>query len=184
MTTISNDISQIEQTPINFPQIQSIVHPSVKRQLVMRELDKLPKNCTTKDVFGGKKYVALFCDRHMHGRIVASHWICLLNKGKHIEMFDSLGNTPLSLTHKLQSPSHGFLDWCKKNKIRSSTAKLQQNIMQDCGDWVAIRLTKARLSNKQFVKWVKSFHIAPDKVVSLMVLPSILPDTPVSQGRS
>ena len=176
--SLSADILTIENNPINFAQIQSLVHPTIKRQLVMRELDGLPENCTTKDVFGGKKFCVLFCDRHEHGKIVASHWVCLINKSSGIELFDSLGNTPLKLTHILQSPKHGFLKWCQKMHVKSNTSRLQNKEMQDCGDWVACRLTKHNLSNKQFVKYIRSFHIAPDKIVSLMTLMHLLPGIP------
>ena len=178
--SISADIKLIENNPINFSQIQNIVHPSIKREMVMRELDKLPENCQTKHIFGGKKFCCLFCDRHVHGKVVASHWVCLIHQNNKFIFWDSLGHTPLSLTHILQSPRHGFLKWAQKNNISSSTTRFQNKDLFDCGDFVAVRLTKHDLSNKQFLKWMRSFHIAPDKVVSLMVLPSLLPGIPMN----
>ena len=171
---IPDDITRIENTPINFAQIQSIVHKKIKSNLVMRVLDKLPENCKMSDIFGGKKFCALFCDRHFHGKIVASHWVCLIKKNGKVEMFDSLGNSPLRLTHVLNSPKHGFLKWCNDLNVKYNTTRLQHKDLQDCGDWVAVRMTKWQLSNKQFVKWIRSFHIAPDKVVSLMSLTHLL----------
>ena len=174
--SVPSDLKLIENTPITFAQIQSIVAPSVRKELVMRELDKLPKNCQTKDIFGGKRFCALYCARWQNGKQTAAHWCCLIKQKSRFVFFDSLGHTPLALTHLLNSPKKsGFLTWTKKNHVSSSTTKLQNKYDQDCGDHIAVRLTKSDLSSKQYVKWIKSFHLNTDHLVSLMVFTQLLP---------
>ena len=174
--SVPNDLKLIESTPITFSQIQSIVAPEIRKDLVMRELDKLPVNCKTNDIFGGKKYCALYCARYINKKVIAAHWCCLIKRKSSFIFFDSLGHTPLSLVHLLRSPKeNGFLAWTKKNHVSSSTTKLQNKFDQDCGDHVAVRLTKSDLTSKQYIKWIKSFHLNTDHLVSLMVFTQLYP---------
>ena len=174
--TVPADLKLIESTPITFAQIQSIVNPKIRNQLVMRELDRLPKNCNTSDIFGGKNLCALYCARYSQGKQIAAHWVCLIKQKSRFVFFDSLGHTPLSLVHLLNSPKEtGFLRWCKSNHVSANTTKLQNKFDQDCGDHVAVRLTKHNLSTKQYIKWIRSFHLNTDHLVSLMVFTQLLP---------
>ena len=174
--SVQKDLKLIESTPISFAQIQSLVAPTIRKDLVMRELDKLPKACSTKDIFGGKKYCALYCARYSNKKQIAAHWTCLIKQGSKFVFFDSLGHNPTSLVHLLNSPrDHGFLGWVKTNQVSSNTTRLQNKFDQDCGDHVAVRLTKYALSTKQYVKWIKSFHLNTDHLVSLMVFTQLLP---------
>ena len=174
--SVQNDLKIIESTPISFAQIQSLVAPSIRKHLVMRELDKLPKVCTTKDIFGGKKYCALYCARYSNNKQIAAHWCCVIKQGSKFCFFDSLGHTPTSLVHLLNSPrDHGFLAWVKSNQVSSNSTRLQNKYDQDCGDHVAVRLTKHTLSTKQYAKWIRSFHLNTDHLVSLMVFTQLFP---------
>ena len=175
--SVQKDLKLIESTPISFAQVQSLVAPRIRKLLVMRELDKLPKHCQTKDIFGGKRFCAMYCARYSNWqKQIAAHWVCLIKQGSKIIFFDSLGHSPTALVHLLNSPKHhGFLDWVKKNQVSSNTTRLQNKYDQDCGDHIAVRLTKHALSTKQYVKWIKSFHLNTDHLVSLMVFTQLYP---------
>ena len=79
--TLEDEIKHREHTSISFSQIQKILTPaSLRKNTVMKELDKLPEHCKDSDLFGSASNVCLFCNRYMNGRVVASHWVVLLHK--------------------------------------------------------------------------------------------------------
>ena len=174
--TLADEIKHREHTSISFSQIQKILTPhSLRKDTVMKELDKLPEHCRDSDLFGSSKNVCLFCNRYVGGRVVASHWVVLLHKQrKHgrniVEFCDPLGNSLEELMHLLRPPKMSLI-WWKRNrrgKVVSNTVRFQKDQLSDCGDHAAVRICLRELNNRKYAQFLKHSRLNSDVIVSLL----------------
>ena len=174
--TIKDEIEHRKNTSISYTQIQKILTPeSLRKNTVMKELDKLPEHPKDSDIFGAAQNVCLYCNRYINGKVVASHWVVLLLKSKKhgrnvVEFCDPLGNTLEQLMHILRPPQLSLMWWKRhrRGKILSSTVRLQKDVLSDCGDHAGIRICLRDMNNRQYAYFLKHGGIQSDVLVSLL----------------
>ena len=116
----------------------------------------------------------------MQGKQKIGHWVCLLQKTptRKIAFFDSLG---MGL-YKLYSFTHEepkLLHALKGRKWENSTVQLQRfgSHFRECGAFVSIRAKFWKLTNKAFVRLIRSYNkTKPDETAVLLVLLHYLED--------
>ena len=173
---MSQELGKRERTPISYDDILKCLPPAIKKITVMKELDKLPPKCTTSDIFGHATNCCLFCNRYGHsGNIITSHWVVLIKRKSRVEYSDSLGNSVNELLHLLGNvKSPGFRYWKNNTRVLDTHSQLQRDALQDCGDWAAIRCCLHFMSNKQFVRFIKSSPVSPDITASFLTFLPLL----------
>ena len=62
--TVRDVIKMRQHTPINYSEIEHLC-PHDKEQMRMVELDHLPKQCTTEDIFRDKTFACMYASQHI-----------------------------------------------------------------------------------------------------------------------
>jgi len=127
------------------------------------------------ELFKGKVGAALLflTEGHSDG-----HWIAVLDKPDHHEVFDSFGTAIdgdrkwLDKKHLLEfhetAPLLSILLQKSKKRIIHNTKKLQDDHADTCGRYVAARIVRAETPLHQFVHELTSNGRSPDENVTLM----------------
>jgi len=101
------------------------------------------------------------------GAPVVGHWVAILDKGDHIEHFDSYGfdiDEELKITNETE---RGLPQILANEKVITSTKQLQMRRegVNTCGRWAITRTLLKNLSLEKFNDFVEQVHI-PDMAVS------------------
>ena len=166
--TVRDVIQMRQHTPINYSEIEHIC-PHDKDQMRMVELDQLPKQCKTEDIFRGKTFACIYCTRYVHNKPVAAHWILFSKRKGGIEVFDPLGHSLMALLNFIQSPhAEGMYHWARTTKYTERPVALQRDTSLQCGDWVGLRITMHQMTLREFGTFINSSHIDRESLVSLL----------------
>ena len=168
-------------TPVDFSFIKRVVGKSLTIRMVDHETG-LRHRPTLQDVFKGHQAVAILL-HIIQGKTKIGHWVCLLQKtGKRkIAFFDSLGlglYRLYNITHEEPKLLHAL----KGHKWENSGVQLQQfgDHYRECGAFVSVRCKFWKLSNRAFVRLIKSYNkTKPDQTAVLLVLLHYLEDEEV-----
>ena len=170
-------------TPVDFSFIKRVVNKSPTIRMVDHE-SGLPDKPSLETVFGGKQAVAILL-HIMQGKTKIGHWVLLLKNGKGLAFFDSLGlglYRLYALTHEEPKLLHAL----KGHKWENSKVQLQRfgNHYRECGAFVAIRAKFFKLSNRAFVRLIRSYNkTKPDETAVMLVLLHYLEDEEVDIMR-
>jgi hypothetical protein len=104
------------------------------------------------------------------------HWICVLDKPDHVEVFDSFGTAidgDRKWLDKKELLEFGqcaplLSDLIKKSNKPAihNTTKLQNDDSDTCGRWVCLRILESQLPLQAFVSKVKKSGMTPDDYVT------------------
>jgi hypothetical protein len=164
--SLLEDIRSFEATPVTFEQIMSAIGP-LKNECHLLFLDGLPNKITESDIFKGKRFALVLWTLHKPGTSGIRHWT-VLYKQNGIKFFDSLGNGILQLFKITHEPHRGFYNWCSRQKIESSTYKLQKSAhtINTCGYHCSVRIIESQKSHREYARWLKQSGMSPDMAVS------------------
>jgi len=154
-------------TPVDF---RFIKYLSDRTDIRMVDYESITAKTTLAKVFGKAKYVAILFHIIANGKVTRiGHW-CLLIKGSPIRFFDSLG-LGLYKILKLTNEEPHLLKLLGKRKWENSTNKLQTqgSNFKECGCFVGLRARFGKLTNTQFVKFIRSGG-KPDETAVMLAL--------------
>ena len=172
-------VNRAVDTPVDYAFIKRVVGKTASIRMVDHE-SGLPDKPTLEQVFKGKTCVAILL--HIVGsQNPVGHWVLLIQKrpGSPISFFDSLG---IGLTKLYKFYTHEtpkLLYALRGHKWENSHVALQKQgkHFRECGAFISVRAKFWKLSNKAFVKLIKSWNrTKPDDTAVLLVLLHYLED--------
>ena len=186
MTTLRALIKRGIDTPVDFAFIKRCAGTGVSIRMCDHETS-LKEKPSLKDVFKGHQAAAILL--HVkQGKTRIGHWILLINKrgNDKISLFDSLGlglKGLYSITH--ESPKLFYA--LEGHKWEDSTVQLQRfgSHYRECGAFCGVRAVFFRLTNKEFVKLIKSWNSTkPDETVVMLAMLHYIEDQALNiQGK-
>ena len=178
MTTLRELIKRGLDTPVDFSFIKRCAGTGVSIRMVDHETS-LSNKPSLKDVFKGHQVAAILL--HVkQGKTRIGHWILAINKrGQNkISLFDSLG-LGLKGLYRVTHESPKLLYAFEGHKWEDSTVQLQRfgSHYRECGSFCGVRAVFFKLTNREFVKLIKSWDSQhPDKTAVMLVLLHFIED--------
>ena len=173
MLTIPKLLRVSRETPVDFQFIKKLSSIGNRIRMVDHERG-INKKTTLKKIFGTAQCVAILFHLIRDNRVTPiGHW-CLLIKGargKPIKFFDSLG-LGLTRIYKLTQEVPYLLKMLQGKRWENSNQKLQTQgqHFKECGCFVGMRARLAHLSNKEFVRFIRSGPGKSDDTVVMLAL--------------
>ena len=166
-------------TPVDFSFIKRVVGNTTTIRMVDHETG-LPPNPKLKDIFKGRQCAAILL-HILHQKTKIGHWVLLINKrlGVKISFFDSLG-LGLYRLYDLTKEEPKILRALQGSSWENSTVQLQRfgTHFRECGAQVSVRAKFFKLSNKAFVRLIKSWNkTSPDTTAVFLTLLHYMEDT-------
>lgn len=168
-----NLLVSLRKEDLSFKELQDMVGREIASKTSWLLWDQLAQFPSERELFRQNKAAVVLLQIEGKNRNPVGHFILLLDKGNHLEHFDSYGLTmeeELSITHE-QHLSRIFKEYRKP--IVNNTKKLQtlKEDVNTCGRWVVARLMLQQLSLEEFLSFIKTnFHIHTDDLVVAMTM--------------
>ena len=157
-------VEKLKHTPVSLGDLRKII-PSECKAVELKDL----KNKHRSDIFKGNKGMIVRLPSNLSK---IGHFICLIPRKHHIEIFSSLGHSPAQETKRLGN-DQTLINIIGKNYVYNRTPLQSGKFnIQTCGMWVVTRLFLRDLKLREFqTLFSRTLSLqSPDDIVSVMML--------------
>ena len=174
MRTLVQQLKVIEDEPLDFSQIQTILaHRCDNLHVTYTDLESLKNKYELSDILPTKSNGALILLTARLSSRVNRHWVTLLrHKNGNLSFYDPLRIGPHVLSSYMNDGGY-FARYIKKIKADVNTQKHQRNaeMIKTCGLHASSRLVALAtqdLTNSEYHHWITSVNMSPDLAVSFL----------------
>ena len=174
MKTLMQELKIVEDIPLSFEQIQTILAGKCKNLHVKyTDLETLHNNYSLHDILPRNINAGLVLLSANLSGTINRHWVSFLrHKNGKIEFYDSLALGPHTLSSYMKDNGY-FARFVQSIKASPNQKKHQESkqMIKTCGLHNICRLVAfatQNLTNHQYDHWIASVNMSPDLVVSFM----------------